>query len=485
VIITNEVTKPTRKKYTTRKNTSSHTNSTETAIIENETLNRDLTSYTDVLANCTLANGKTITAKMFQELQMLDPVIAALVDNKTKGIHIHKGVYVKTIYDNIKILIPENLLRALILLHHYVIPGIHKSQKQILRDIQSIYYYPQPNLSSIIKEQIGNCHICQLFQEGKQNIKMMQLPRFDKARLSWSIDLVTDLPTSNNSYKILLIAVDDFSNYIIAIPLLSTTSSDLIKAIKNHIISPFGIPKVIRSDEQPGIYNSKEFFNFFEQLGIELQATAVASPFSNGRAETTIRIFKHAARKYFHQMQTILQWDEHVPIITSALNSSVNSYGFAPEEIMFGHRLENRFALVDLPQLNDTNTTNNEQAIDAFLNHAAKIRAKYNKLKTLKHQSNATFKNKNAKDKRFEVGDLVLHRQLQVSTGTASKFRPHLTGPYIIQATEGITAICKHLETNRVIKAHFLNLTPYRYDKNSFYPPSQNLSLDLGGDAIN
>jgi hypothetical protein len=152
---------------------------------------------------------------------------------------------------------------------------------------------------------------------------------------------------------------------------------------------------------------------------------------------------------------------------------------------MFGHRLENRFALVDLPQPNDTNTTNTEQAIDAFLNHAAKIRSKYDKTKSLKHQSNATFKNKNAKDKRFEVGDLVLHRQLQVSTGTASKFRPHLTGPYVIQATEGITAICKHLETHRVIKAHFLNLTPYRYDKNSFYPPSQNLSLDLGGDAIN
>ncbi len=89
------------------------------------------------------------------------------------------------------------------------------------------------------------------------------------------------------------------------------------------------------------LVNSKEFFNFFEQLGIELQATAVASPFSNGRAETTIRIFKHAARKYFHQNQSILQWDEHVPIITSALNSSINSYGFAPEEIMFGHRLEN------------------------------------------------------------------------------------------------------------------------------------------------
>ena len=114
---------------------------------------------------------------------------------------------------------------------------------------------------------------------------------------------------------------------------------------------------------------------------------------------------------------------------------SINSYGFAPEEIMFGHRLENRFALVDLPQLNDTNTTNTEAAIDVFLTRVAEIRSKYDKMKSSKHQSNATFKNKNAKDKRFEVGDLVLHRQLQLSTGTASKYRPQLTGPYVIQAT--------------------------------------------------
>lgn len=476
----NDINKPDSK----RKQNNRRNNKDQPVVITEDEQNNNLTSYTDVQANCTIANGKSITAKQFKDLQMSDPVIAALVDNQTKNVSLHKEVYVKHINNEAKIIIPETLLRTITTLHHYVAPGIHKSQKQIQRDIQSIYYYPQTRLTKIIKEQIGNCHICQLFQEGKQDLKIMQLPRHKAARLSWSIDLITDLPNSVNNYKILLIAVDDFSNYIIAIPIASATSQELIKAIKNHIISPFGIPKFIRSDEQPGIYNSKEFFTFFEGLGIELQATAVASPFSNGRAETTIKIFKHAARKYFHQQNCILNWDEHVPIITTALNSSINSYGFAPEEIMFGHRLENRFALVELPQLNDTNNTNTEQTIDVFLTRVANIRSKYDQLKSSKHQSNATFKNKHAKDKRFEVGDLVLHRQLQVSTGTASKYRPQLTGPYVIQSIEGITAACKHLETNRVIKAHFLNLTPYRYDENSFYPPSQAISTGFGGDNI-
>jgi transposase InsO family protein len=441
--------------------------------------NDNSVSYSQVQSHCTISNGNKITPKQFHALQMADPFIVATLDNKDKSLKMHKGVLHKLVNGNLKMVLPESLLIPLITLHHYVSPGIHKSKQQIFRDICELYYVSKNTLNKAIEEQINNCHICQLFSDGKQHLKILQLPRHSTTRLSWSVDLITDLTLSDNGFKLLLIAVDDFSNYIVAIPLKTSTAQELISAIKYHLISPFGIPKFIRSDEQPGIYNSKDFFKFFNDFGIELQATAVASPFSNGRAETTIKIFKHAARKYFHQENCIKQWDEHIPMITATLNSSINSYGFAPEEIMFGHRLENRYALVDLPST-DEPIINTEQAIEAFLTRIADIRVKYDQNKLKKHQSNATFKNKHANEKCFEVGDLVLHRQLQVSTGTASKYRPQLTGPYVIQAIDGVTATCKHLESERVIKAHFLNLAPYRYEQGKSYPPKAALHDTLG-----
>ena len=442
--------------------------------------NQKTADYTDVQSHCTVSNGNKISAKQFHSMQMADPTIVAAIDNKDKNVSLRHGIFYKLIKGEHKIFLPECLLVPIITLHHFIAPGIHKTRQQICRDILSIYYVSQSKLNRTISEQISNCHICQIFSDGKQHLKILQLPRHSTTRLSWSVDLITDLSVSDNGYKILMIAVDDFSNYVLAIPLRTTTAQELIQAIKNHLISPFGIPKFIRSDEQPGIYNSKEFFKFFHDLGIELQATAVASPFSNGRAETTIKIFKHAARKYFHQQNCIKNWDEHVSIITAALNSSINSYGFAPEEIMFGHRLENRYALVDLPSTHDHVHPNHEKAIEAFLERIIAIRQKYDANKTRKHQSNATFKNKHANEKCFEVGDLVLHRQLQVSTGTASKYRPQLTGPYVIQGIDGITATCKHIETGRIIKAHFLNLAPYRYDEGKIYPPKAVLEEPLG-----
>ncbi len=442
-----------------------------TSLPQDEIVDPETTvQYSDVASQMDVVNRDKISKKQFRSLQIQDPNIQKALDSRAADVILIDGMVHKIIKDSNKLMLPEALVPALVNLHHYVKPGIHKSTSQIMRDIMSIYFVPTTRLRQLIVKQIGNCHICQLFDNGKQNLNILQLPRFQTARLSWSIDLITDLPASENGFKILLLAVDDFSNYTVAVPLVSTTSDDLIKAIRVHIIGPFGIPKFIRSDEQPGIYNSREFYKFFENLGIELQATAVASPFSNGRAETTIKTFKHAARKYFYQHKCINKWDEHVPILTACINSSINSYGYAPEEIMFGQRLENHFSLISLPQGADGDPTN-ERAIELLMERMEQTRQKYDVTKTSKHNANATFKNKHSRSNQFEVGDLVLHRQLQVSTGTASKYKPLLTGPFVIQAIDGVTAACRHLQSSRLIKAHFHNLAHYRYDEGTLYPP--------------
>ncbi len=73
------------------------------------------------------------------------------------------------------------------------------------------------------------------------------------------------------------------------------------------------------------------------------------------------------------------------------------------------------------------------------------------------------------------VGDLVLHRQLQVSTGAASKWQPLMTGPYIIEEIQQTdkTAICQHLDKGTQIKAHFTNLQKYRYSEKTLRLPQQ------------
>jgi transposase InsO family protein len=370
------------------------------------------------------------------------------------------------------------LARLLINSHHFSQPGLHKSRAQIIRDINSIYFINQKTLKELVDNDTGSCHVCQLFDTASQSERIGSLPRYDKPRLSWSLDLITDLPKSDKNFKIILVAVDDFSNYLIAVPLKDTSSIELIRAIRNHIFTPFGCPKSIRTDEQPSIYNSREFYEFLKRHSVELFATAVASPFSNGRAERHIKTFKHSARKYFYQNNCINQWDEHLTFIVNSLNTSINSFNHSPEEIMFGQTLPSKLKLIDI-ESNDSQAEPSS-AIDKLIERANKARTDYQNRKKMKEASNATFKNKTSIDKNFNLGDLVLHRQLQVSTGTSSKWKPIFNGPFVIETVnKDKTFSCRNLLNNKVIKAHSTNLTHYKIDRSTIKLNSDQLSKPI------
>jgi len=406
-----------------------------------------------------------INKPIFLALQAQDPFVKEHLTIKDSRLIFDNGIYFySSRTGNAKPILPKSLARILINSHHYTHPGLHKSRAQIFRDINSVYFIDPKSLNSLILLDTGSCHVCQLFDSASSSEQIGSLPRSDKPRHSWSLDLITDLPTSVNNFKILLIAVDDFSNYTVAVPLRDSTSSEIIRAIKNHIFMPFGTPKWIRTDEQPGIYNSTEFYQFLSSQNVGLQATAVASPFSNGRAERHIRTFKHCARKYFFQNNCISQWDEHIHLILNSINSSINSFNHSPEEIMFGQKLQNHLDLIDLSDSPDTIN----QSVDLLIDRANAIRNKYGLSKKSKESSNATYKNKSAENKKFLLGDLVLHRQLQVSTGSSSKWKPTFTGPFIIESINNDKTInCKNLVNGRIIKAHKTNLTEYKIDRSS------------------
>jgi len=429
----------------------------------------DILDYQTVAKQIAITHKGFISIKDLISLQQSDTLIQQSI-NDTRVIKKDNIIHYQT-RTGPKPFLPQSLIRMLIHNHHFTSPGLHKHTQQILRDISDTYYFPKKALLQIIKKEVTDCHICQLYSNKPPPHEITGLPRLTSSRLSWSIDLITDMPNSNNNFKLLLLCVDDFSNYVIAIPLTDATSEILISAISLHIIQPFGTPHFLRSDEQPGIYNSAKFFEFLTENNIDLQATAVASPFSNGRAERTIKIFKEAARKYFFQNKNISTWDTQIPFITTAINKSVNSYGYSPEEIMFGIRNPEPRNLIDLEFTNaqeqDTPT------IDQLMDKIEIIRKEYDNRKTQKQITNTTFKNKEAQNKTFAVGDLVLHRQLQVSTGTAGKWQPMMTGPYVIEEvqTSQRTAICQHLQKGTFIKAHFTNLTRYRLDENTLRLP--------------
>lgn len=103
-----------------------------------------------------------------------------------------------------------------------------------------------------------------------------------------------------------------------------------------------------------------------------------------------------------------------------------------------------------------------------ILNHMNKLvkeQKQINNKIAQKTLQNSTYKNAHNKVKTFQIGDLVLHRQMQVSTGTSSKWKPIFQGPYIIEQNfpKTSSAILQHINTKAIIKAHYLHLSHVQY----------------------
>jgi ribosomal protein L21E len=261
---------------------------------------------------------------------------------------------------------------------------------------------------------------------------------------------------SRKGNKQILLCVDDFTSYVVCIPLKNTTAETILEGMKDKLFNQFGIPKIIRSDEQASFYNSNLFYETLTNMGIELTATAVASPFSNARAESQIKNIKHLTRKFLFQEGISDNWDDYLQILTNSHNKSTGIYGYSSEELMFGNKIPSR---IDILNFNSPNF-NMQGYIDHVMPIAEEMRREARKRMDQKAEKNRTFKNKNKRLKKFDIGDMVVHKQLQVSTGMNSKYRPLYTGPYtIVQLNkDGSTAILEHMKTGRMIKGHFTNM---------------------------
>ena len=99
----------------------------------------------------------------------------------------------------------------------------------------------------------------------------------------WSVDLATNLPTTPQGNKHLLIVVDPFSKWIELFPLKTKESLEISLKFYLDVICRFGKPHTIRSD------GGTEFMGIFDALltniGTSHAMTSPNFPRSNGQAE--------------------------------------------------------------------------------------------------------------------------------------------------------------------------------------------------------
>ncbi len=163
-------------------------------------------------------------------------------------------------------------------------------------------------------------------------------PRTVAVNQTWGMDLTT--VTLNKQQKLVLGIVDHGSRLSIALRELKSKHSDVLLLEICRSIRQFGLPKLIRSDNE-SCFNSWWLKSCLKLLGIKKQTTAVASPWQNGRIERFFGTFKEKFRQldFGHcDLQTELDiyraWYNHI-------RTHQNLAGLTPAEVWKGKRNKN------------------------------------------------------------------------------------------------------------------------------------------------
>jgi hypothetical protein len=426
----------------------------------------------------TITSG-SITTQQLKEIQEQDPKCQELEAAhdppprffKSQGVWFYK-------HDEYgeQLVLPEILLDGLINTGHYTVLGARYAASRIKRDVKQRFYVTPSTLNARVNKLVTNCYLCRINQTGQRDQKLEEIPIIQAPRTTWGIDIIPNMPETTEGYCKAILAVDAFTGYIQVQPLKDKTAKSLITAVDKMIIHPFGIPKVLRSDNEISLWNSTEFYNYLQPMGIKFVPTSVASPWSNGHAERGIRTIKDGLRKFLMQEQSITQWDRYLSLFVQAHNQSVSVYGYSPESLMFGYQKPRANDLLEIWP----NTADPQQYMDIILEKAESQRKLTAERRTIASEKNRTFKNQARVKKDFKRGDIVACRQLQVSTGPNSSLKPKHTGPYAILQVDKdkLSCVVEDLTNGNESREHFTNLLHVPFDP-ELYRVHSNFADDL------
>ena len=84
-------------------------------------------------------------------------------------------------------------------------------------------------------------------------------------------------------------ATDYFTKWVEVVPLVNITDSNIKTFLWENIVTRFGIPKMLISDNRTQ-FKSKKILKFCKKLGIRKSFFSVAHPQTNGQVEASNKV---------------------------------------------------------------------------------------------------------------------------------------------------------------------------------------------------
>ena len=300
-----------------------------------------------------------------------------------------------------RLIVPESLRQQAVDLAHGGHQGIVKT-KALIRE--KVWF---PGIDRMTEITVSRCIPCQSSVDAKQRapIKMSQLPDCPWQELS--MDFFG--PLSNGDY--LFVVIDDYSRFP-EVEIVKSTSATATIPKLDKILSSYGVPKIIRSDNGPP-FNSTEFAKFATNIGFKHRKITPNWPEANGEVERFMRNLKKVIRTANVESRPYKQ--VLYRFLRSYRATPHSSTGVPPATALFGRNIN-----IGLPEIQISKSREEK-----------KIRKKDETSKERIRQY--AERRRHVKDIAIKPGDVVLRKQ-KISTKSDT---PYEKQPYMIMKKKG------------------------------------------------
>ena len=215
---------------------------------------------------------------------------------------------------------------------------------------------------------IQKCETCQKLKNpvGKLRIRPSTMARPVPSK-PWDV-VSTDvlhLPESANSFKYIILFVDNFSRNIEALPLISVNGQTVSDVLIKEVVCRHGCPMELICDNAT-YYVKGELVRVCDFYVIKLSPVSSYHPQANGIAERKVKILKSLLRALAKHKNR--NWDEFLHFATFSFNTSFNArIGHTPHFVDHGYEA-NLPGKLPMFLLNQESKVNVPQDISPYCN---------------------------------------------------------------------------------------------------------------------
>jgi hypothetical protein len=203
--------------------------------------------------------------------------------------------------------------------------------------MQGFYW---PTIVSDVDSLVRRCEGCQFvaLQKRVPSHQLQTIP-ITWPFSTWERDLVGPFKKAKGGFTHIFIAMDKFTKWVEAKPTASITAAKAVEFIKK-IMYRFGIPNNIITNNGTR-FTTREFRDFYADLGIKINYASVSHPQSNAQVERSNGMILQGLKpRIFDRLKPYARkWVKELPSLLWALRTNLScAMGYTPFTLVYGSK---------------------------------------------------------------------------------------------------------------------------------------------------